>query len=834
MNCYVRYLVLWYLMCITPVCAGLSDRCIYKSLTSCWLTSALPECIAFINIASLEDCTNNATQKPELYTIQKWQTQAMVQSAQNWSWIKTNPPQITSPTMRFWASEDTPWHTIIHRRVGLVFCEPWLSPFVVSFLCGESVWHRCMWRVVDLAHLTTANLSTYMGTSLLIAGWTFPTDLQLNMHWHPIHNNTAIVSQDGVWIQTPRAWPLIACLPQVFESDQENSINQPLLFEWWSGDSSESTAVACATQNTTQSQVIVCGSAARIAISQLMTFVTWAPTAGFILQRRIGTSTIEYVQAVTPGLRFPVIHMTHTLLSPGPMEFAFAISNGVNVSTSPAAAVPPPQFSLQLSWDGGRTPVVYRDLYVPMWLTWTMIALAINAVVANGGVCAWVFYNRKSPIVKAAQPEFLALLTLSGCLGAGAFTMIGLDEQWLSPATLTRVCNLQLHTFGATFTLTFVTLFVKVERVARMILTNDICLVVIHVKEVMPFIVGGVVGLSSVIALWTAFFPVWWERHTIWGEDATTAYTVAHCTMGGGEVLYAAMIGVQLCVYANGLLQCFRVRWLDTDYHESRWITLCIWTNFQALLITTPIVYLVVDMPMTATIIKGAYLLMSSIPVPFLIIGPKIHRLREDKWLDRLSVVISDAQSRARIEMTDIERTQVAHAKSILSKRNMSITPNSRARARVAGPPRGVRRYPNPTMVTTAVVHPPQIAEEVANNSHQVPTPNPHQTSPVVPPTTTPLEIHDVKVGVPGDLIDINTHQRYNNVIHDIDRRFGSALSAERRIRSRTIAKQGVDTQDSTTNQQDQAEPRIRGASVRCADDFFYFMTNTKSGGVKM
>ena len=153
------------------------------------------------------------------------------------------------------------------------------------------------------------------------------------------------------------------------------------------------------------------------------------------------------------------------------------------------------------------------------------------------------------------------------------------------------------------------------------------------------FLLNGIV-----LFLWTLLDPLKWVRMEVATDriSGTTLYfeggtgeTYGHCMGERFDYLIFTLplfVFNMVCIFV-AMIQSFRCRFLDLEYHEMQWIQLSILPIFEAWIIGGPVLALVVENPTTKYVLYVFIITTSSIAIAFAVFAPK-------EWFVRKSIAM--------------------------------------------------------------------------------------------------------------------------------------------------------------------------------------------------
>ncbi|CAJ1951294.1 unnamed protein product [Cylindrotheca closterium] len=255
---------------------------------------------------------------------------------------------------------------------------------------------------------------------------------------------------------------------------------------------------------------------------------------------------------------------------------------------------------------------------------------------------AWAIWNRNSEAVRASQPMFLHLISF-GCfilaLSIIPMTFQGGYRYYRDPDTLepTHIFNDNIHNvdkscmafpwmFGIGFGIVFSALFAKIHRI-REILASAIEFrrKRVQARDVL-YLIAVVLSIECTILLvWQFVDPLLWERDIIRvTEDAFPLQSVGQCTSEQGFIFWLFFISFNVCLLLYALVLCYKTWNYPSAFAESRWITACVISYIQILLLAVPILVIVKDDNNIYFFVLTSIVFLMSMSVTLFIYLPKV------------------------------------------------------------------------------------------------------------------------------------------------------------------------------------------------------------------
>mmetsp|Transcript_42300 Transcript_42300/g.101851 ORF Transcript_42300/g.101851 Transcript_42300/m.101851 type:complete len:984 (+) Transcript_42300:2049-5000(+) len=262
-----------------------------------------------------------------------------------------------------------------------------------------------------------------------------------------------------------------------------------------------------------------------------------------------------------------------------------------------------------------------------------LIGYICFGLVAVCGLCAigWTFYNREQTVVRASQPGFL-MMTATGVL-IMCSTLIPLSfgdngrPEEMSQTYATGICMSIPWLAFTGFTVTFSALFSKTWRINRVFESSDqFRRTQVSVRDVMlPFVV--LLSLNFVVLiLWTAIDPLVYERKFLRGTDYWNREyeSIGTCTSENSAAFLAPLSFINFFVLIIACWQAWKARNIKTEFSESKYIGLAVFSMTQAFLTGIPIVAIVREIPEAFYLVLTFLIFILSVILLALIFIPKM------------------------------------------------------------------------------------------------------------------------------------------------------------------------------------------------------------------
>jgi hypothetical protein len=249
------------------------------------------------------------------------------------------------------------------------------------------------------------------------------------------------------------------------------------------------------------------------------------------------------------------------------------------------------------------------------------------------GTAAWVFFQRKSRLITASQPEFLYLLCFGAALVATSLVFLSFDErQGFSNKKLSRMCSAFPWFFVIGYMVMYAALFSKLWRLSKLLSMRRRA---IDVKQVLlPFCV--ILAASFIVlVVWQVVDPYTWVRSEINDDPLETLGECQSRDRADDGILpyIIPLLFLFLIVCSMTAVVAWRMKDVQAELSESKWIFFGIITHIQTWAVGIPVVII------TKGVSRDAwYIIMASLAFIFptslvaFVIWPKIYVWARDKY----------------------------------------------------------------------------------------------------------------------------------------------------------------------------------------------------------
>ena len=248
----------------------------------------------------------------------------------------------------------------------------------------------------------------------------------------------------------------------------------------------------------------------------------------------------------------------------------------------------------------------------------------------------WTYYNRSIRVVKASQPEFLAMICVGVLIMSISILTLTIDGENHEQSTADSACMSTPWLLTLGFTTAFSALFAKTWRVNKIFHSaRRFVRIQVKAKDVIPPYFGLMTVNVISLTCWTIIAPLTYQRSNNPGTDlwnrviSTYGICESKGDSPGGFLPYLLVIVVTnmgLLVLAN--VQSYQARSIETEYSESKYISFIMASLLQACFIGIPIILLTYKIPQTYFVIMSSLIFVVCMSVLSLIFVPKIIYLK--------------------------------------------------------------------------------------------------------------------------------------------------------------------------------------------------------------
>lgn len=214
--------------------------------------------------------------------------------------------------------------------------------------------------------------------------------------------------------------------------------------------------------------------------------------------------------------------------------------------------------------------------------------------------------------------------------------------------------------FGLGFGIVFSALFAKIYRVREIIASaTEFRRKRVQARDVF-YVIALVLLVECIILLvWTVVDPLAWERQVIRAsEDGLPLQSVGTCMSDRTSLIFwLIFISFNVCLLFYALILCYKTWSYPSAFAESRWITACVISYIQILLLAVPILVIVNEDNNVFFFVKATIVSLMSMSVTLFIFVPKVVSLNFSSGpattLGEMTLRLATSIQRARANSND-------------------------------------------------------------------------------------------------------------------------------------------------------------------------------------
>ena len=250
--------------------------------------------------------------------------------------------------------------------------------------------------------------------------------------------------------------------------------------------------------------------------------------------------------------------------------------------------------------------------------------------------CVWTWRNRTHDVVRAAQPFFLVMISAGVLLMSSSILPLsmddsGADDEGLEESQSKAICMGIPWLAFTGFTVVFSALFSKTWRVNQLFRSSQqYSRVEVTERDVLaPFLILLLCNFA-VLACWTKIDPLVYVREDSMGTDYWNRVLSSHggCRSQSGDSTAVSFLTPLALINITAVLiacyQAHRAKDIKSEFSESKYIALTVFSLFQAIVTGIPVVSVVRDIPEAFYLILTFTIFVLCLAVLLLIFLPKI------------------------------------------------------------------------------------------------------------------------------------------------------------------------------------------------------------------
>jgi len=274
------------------------------------------------------------------------------------------------------------------------------------------------------------------------------------------------------------------------------------------------------------------------------------------------------------------------------------------------------------------------------------LALFVLSCLFSVGLSIWTFIMRKkSPIVRASQPEFLQLICLGTLMIALSILPMMVqgeyryeqdpltkqlfeDEPNDAMGSVDNACMAFWWLFGLGFILVYSALFAKIWRTKLVFYYAERCQRrQVGIKDV-GYIMVVLLAIELIILLsWQFIDPLEWVRMVVSTDaEGFPLQSVGRCESKNQQIFTITLLAYKGICLVYALYLCYVTRNMPSDFSEGKWVMASIVSIIQILILAIPILIIVENDNNSFYFIRAATMFLISCTVSSLIFGPKVKK----------------------------------------------------------------------------------------------------------------------------------------------------------------------------------------------------------------
>jgi len=212
-----------------------------------------------------------------------------------------------------------------------------------------------------------------------------------------------------------------------------------------------------------------------------------------------------------------------------------------------------------------------------------------------GFFAGWVQCHKKERVVTAMQPVFLTVLCFGVVVLGSTAVSLSIDDGLMSDEDCSRACMSIPWLVSNGFTITTAALFSKLWRINKLFGQGQFRRIQVREKDVLaPFAVLFVLNLIMLF-VWTFVDPLTWTRNPVMNQPWNS---YGSCSYGSGSVaiaMTAVIFFLNFVGFVGVCVQAFRARNISSEFSESKYLGIAIFSWAQLLIVGLPVYFLIND-----------------------------------------------------------------------------------------------------------------------------------------------------------------------------------------------------------------------------------------------
>jgi len=250
-----------------------------------------------------------------------------------------------------------------------------------------------------------------------------------------------------------------------------------------------------------------------------------------------------------------------------------------------------------------------------------------------GFALLWKFRNKK--IVALAQPFFLGLVLVGALVDTTSIIFMSRDNRDYTDEQLNRSCLAWSWLLALGQVMTTTTLVAKMARVKAVIGIGgsskqkpSMRRTKVRIREVIGFVIGGLVFNIFVLALWLGLDRFKWTPTVVstdFQDNIIEARGVCSSESENFWIYPTVILIFHFCILMYGNL----LAWQTRKFHkisDSRMVAVSLFNSIQLLIVATIMVALSGDNNSISYIVRASFAFLNNLGVILLVVAPKLYR----------------------------------------------------------------------------------------------------------------------------------------------------------------------------------------------------------------
>lgn len=203
--------------------------------------------------------------------------------------------------------------------------------------------------------------------------------------------------------------------------------------------------------------------------------------------------------------------------------------------------------------------------YIGTGLRAAGLAMSALVVTMSVGFSGWTFVKVKTRIVKASQPIFLSFICFGTLLMGASMIPLSLDDEVVSEQGASVACASFPWLLSLGWCISFSALFSKTKRINAIFHNPKFRRVKVEARDVMKPMLALLVLNVALLATWTAFAPLEWQRETTsLDEYGRESESQGQCSSDNPLPFFIPLVVVNLGALGYAVMQAYVARKIST------------------------------------------------------------------------------------------------------------------------------------------------------------------------------------------------------------------------------------------------------------------------------